>query len=106
MGKVVLETKDICKSFYDNKVLENVNFSCQEGEIHTLVGENGAGKSTLMKIISGVYKQTSGEFYINGEQKNFDNTLQAQEAGVSIIHQEFNLVPYLTVYENMFLGRL
>lgn len=106
MEKVVLETKNICKSFYDNKVLENVNFSCVAGEIHTLVGENGAGKSTLMKIISGVHKQTSGEFYINGERMEFDTTLQAQEAGVSIIHQEFNLVPYLTVYENMFLGRL
>lgn len=106
MEKVVLETKNICKSFYDNKVLENVNFSCVAGEIHTLVGENGAGKSTLMKIISGVHKQTSGEFYINGEKMDFDTTLQAQEAGVSIIHQEFNLVPYLTVYENMFLGRL
>jgi ribose transport system ATP-binding protein len=105
LGKVVLETKDICMSFYDNKVLDNVNFSCCAGEIHTLVGENGAGKSTLMRILSGVYQATSGEFTINGEVKCFENTLQAQEAGVSIIHQEFNLVPHLTVYENMFLGR-
>ncbi len=106
LSEIVLETKDLCKSFYDNVVLDHVNFSCERGEIHTLVGENGAGKSTLMKIISGVYQPTSGSYYINGEEKHFHDTLDALKGGVCIIHQEFNLVPYLPVYENLFLGQL
>nr|WP_305147455.1 sugar ABC transporter ATP-binding protein [Butyricicoccus faecihominis] len=105
MGRTVLETRDICKSFYDNLVLNHVNFTCTSGEIHTVVGENGAGKSTLMRIISGVYQPTSGELFINGEPVRFTNPLQAQQAGVSIIHQEFNLVPHLSIAENVFLGR-
>lgn len=103
--RTVLEAKDVCKSFYDNLVLDHVNFSCSSGEIHTLVGENGAGKSTLMRIFSGVYQPTSGELYVEGKRVSFANTLQAQQAGVSIIHQEFNLVPYLSIAENIFLGR-
>ncbi|MDO4271308.1 MAG: sugar ABC transporter ATP-binding protein [Eubacteriales bacterium] len=101
----VLEAKDVCKSFYDNLVLDHVNFSCTSGEIHTLVGENGAGKSTLMRILSGVYPPSAGELFLNGRPVSFANTLQAQQAGVSIIHQEFNLVPYLSIAENIFLGR-
>jgi len=105
MENLVLETRNICKSFFKNEVLINVNFSCEAGEIHSLVGENGAGKSTLMRIISGVYTASSGEYLINGEVRHFNNTLEAQQAGISIMHQEFNLIPYLTVYENIFLGR-
>lgn len=105
MRQTVLEAKDICKSFYDNLVLDHVNFSCTSGEIHTLVGENGAGKSTLMRIFSGVYQPTSGELYLNGKPVKFTGTLQAQQAGVSIIHQEFNLVPHMSIAENIFLGR-
>ena len=105
MGNVILETRNICKSFFKNEVLINVNFFCEAGEIHSVVGENGAGKSTLMRIISGVYTASSGEYLINGEVKHFKDTLEAQKAGISIMHQEFNLVPYLTVYENIFLGR-
>ena len=105
LRQTVLEAKDICKSFYDNLVLDHVNFSCTYGEIHTLVGENGAGKSTLMRIFSGVYQPTSGELYLNGKPVKFTGTLQAQQAGVSIIHQEFNLVPHMSIAENIFLGR-
>ncbi|MCU6787981.1 Ribose import ATP-binding protein RbsA [uncultured Butyricicoccus sp.] len=105
LRQTVLEAKDICKSFYDNLVLDHVNFSCTSGEIHTLVGENGAGKSTLMRIFSGVYQPTSGELYLNGKPVKFTGTLQAQQAGVSIIHQEFNLVPHMSIAENIFLGR-
>ena len=105
LRQTVLEAKDICKSFYDNLVLDHVNFSCTSGEIHTLVGENGAGKSTLMRIFSGVYQPTSGELYLNGKPVKFTGMLQAQQAGVSIIHQEFNLVPHMSIAENIFLGR-
>ena len=105
LRQTVLEAKDICKSFYDNLVLDHVNFSCTSGEIHTLVGENGAGKSTLMRIFSGVYQPTSGELNLNGKPVKFTGTLQAQQAGVSIIHQEFNLVPHMSIAENIFLGR-
>lgn len=105
LRQTVLEAKDICKSFYDNLVLDHVNFSCTSGEIHTLVGENGAGKSTLMRIFSGVYQPTSGELYLNGSPVKFSSTLQAQQAGISIIHQEFNLVPHMSIAENIFLGR-
>ena len=105
LRQTVLEAKDICKSFYDNLVLDHVNFSCTSGEIHTLVGENGAGKSTLMRIFSGVYQPTSGELYLNGKPVKFTGTLQAQQAGVSIIHQEFNLVPHMSIAENILLGR-
>ena len=105
LRQTVLEAKDICKSFYDNLVLDHVNFSCTSGEIHTLVGENGAGKSTLTRIFSGVYQPTSGELYLNGKPVKFTGTLQAQQAGVSIIHQEFNLVPHMSIAENIFLGR-
>lgn len=106
MSECVLETRHITKSFGTNIVLTDVNFECRTGEIHALVGENGAGKSTLMKILSGVYKQTSGEVFMNGNPVSFKTTLEAQNAGISIIHQEFNLIPYLSVAENVFLGNL
>lgn len=105
LQQTVLEAKEVSKSFYQNLVLDQVNFSCKSSEIHTLVGENGAGKSTLMRIFSGVYQPTSGALFLNGKQVSFGNTLQAQEAGISIIHQEFNLAPHLSVAENIFLGR-
>ena len=105
LRNAILETKNICKSFYEIEVLHNVNFQCNSAEIHALVGENGAGKSTLMKIISGVYPPSKGELFLNGERFECPNTLQAQEKGISIIHQEFNLIPYLSVAENIFLGR-
>ena len=103
--QTILEARDICKAFYNNVVLDHVNFSCETGEIHALVGENGAGKSTLMRIFSGVYDLDSGDILVRGEKKTFSNTIQAQKEGISIIHQEFNLVPYLSAAENIFLGR-
>ena len=102
---IVLEARGLSKSFYGNDVLKKINFNCTSGEIHALVGENGAGKSTLMRIFSGVQQPSSGELYLNGQAVKFSNTLQAQNAGVGIIHQEFNLVSKLSVSENIFLGR-
>ena len=95
----------ISKSFPGVKALDNVSFSIDEGEVHGLVGENGAGKSTLMKIMSGVYKADRGEIYIKGEKVEIDGVDSAQRLGVSIIFQELNLCPHLTVADNIFIGR-
>ena len=101
----ILKLVDIKKHFPGAKALDGVSFNVIRGEINALVGENGAGKSTLMNIISGVYKQTSGKLFFEGKELNFDNPKQAQALGISIIHQEFSLIPYLNTVENIFLGR-
>ncbi|MDI3548515.1 MAG: ribose transport system ATP-binding protein [Halanaerobiales bacterium] len=101
----ILEMKNINKQFYGVQALKNVNFSVRPGEVHVLVGENGAGKSTLMKILSGAYQMDSGEIYFAGEKLDIKTPLDAQERGISIIYQEFNLIPGLSVAENIYLGR-
>ena len=103
--KVVLKAEKINKSFPGVKVLSDVSFDLEEGEVHILLGENGAGKSTLMKIFSGLYSVDSGNIYVNGEKVTIRNTKDSQNLGISIIYQEFDLVPYLTVAQNIFLGR-
>ncbi|MET0773444.1 MAG: sugar ABC transporter ATP-binding protein [Candidatus Limnocylindrales bacterium] len=102
---VILEMRDITKRFPGVVALRGVSLEVHEGEVHALVGENGAGKSTLMRIMSGVTTDFEGELLIDGEPTAFDDTREAQDAGVAMIHQELNLVPELTVYENIFLGR-
>ena len=102
---IILEMKNICKSFSGNKVLHNVDLSIKRGEVHVLVGENGAGKSTLMKIISGVFTKDEGEILFEGQPVKTMDIKRAQELGISIIHQEFNLLPYRTIGQNIFLGR-
>lgn len=101
----ILELKDIVKIFPGVKALDGVNIDINRGEIHALVGENGAGKSTLMKVLSGIYRPSSGNIYFNGKEIVLENTKQAQELGITIIHQEFSLIPYLNSVENIFLGR-
>lgn len=103
--KVVLKAEKINKSFPGVKVLSDVSFDLEEGEVHILLGENGAGKSTLMKIFSGLYSVDSGNIYVNGEKVTIRNTKDSQNLGIYIIYQEFDLVPYLTVAQNIFLGR-
>ena len=103
--KVVLKAEKINKSFPGVKVLSDVSFDLEEGEVHILLGENGAGKSTLMKIFSGLYSVDSGNIYVNGEKVTIRNTKDSQNLGISIIYQEFDLVQYLTVEQNIFLGR-
>ncbi len=106
MGKqTVLRAEKINKEFPGVKALSDVTFDLLKGEVHVLLGENGAGKSTLMKIISGLYSIDSGSLYIDEEKVNIKNTRHAQELGISIIYQEFNLIPDLTVAQNIFLGR-
>ncbi len=94
----------ITKRFPGVLALDQVDFDVKKGEVHALVGENGAGKSTLMKIVSGVYQADAGEISFKGQPVAFRNPRQAQDAGVVTIYQELNLVPYLSVTENIFLG--
>lgn len=107
MGKTILQMIDIHKSFDQFKALKGVSLSLDEGDILGLCGENGAGKSTLMKILSGVYSSTeySGDILIFGERKHFHNISDAEKSGIAIIHQELNLIPNMTVMENIWLGR-
>lgn len=106
MGKVILEMKNITKTFPGVKALDNVNLKVEEGEIHAIVGENGAGKSTLMNVLSGIYPYGSyeGEIIYNGEECRFMNIKDSEKKGIVIIHQELALIPYMTIGENMFLG--
>ncbi len=101
----LLEMKNICKEFSGVKVLKNVNFNLKKGEVNVLLGENGAGKSTLIKILSGAYDLTSGEILINGQIVNIKTPQEGINLGISIIYQEFNLNPYMNIYENIFLGK-
>jgi ABC-type sugar transport system ATPase subunit len=101
----ILSLTGISKQFPGVRALEGVDFQIFAGEVHALMGENGAGKSTLINIISGLLQPTSGQIFIGGQEVIFSNALQAQKAGISTITQEFNLVPQLTVAENIFLGR-
>ena len=103
--QIILHMQNITKRFPGVVALDNVSFDVRQGEVHCLVGENGAGKSTLMNIMSGVYTGYDGEIVLNGHPVMFHHTRDAQHAGIAMIHQELNLVPELTVYENIFLGR-
>jgi ABC-type sugar transport system ATPase subunit len=105
MEENILELKSITKVFPGVTALKEVNFSCVRGEVHALVGENGAGKSTLMKVLSGVYPPTRGTIVLNGEKVGFRSTYESQLKGISIIFQEFSLIPTFTVAENIFLNR-
>ena len=95
----------ISKSFPGVKALNNVHLNVRKGEVHGLVGENGAGKSTLMKILSGAYIKDEGEIYWQGEQVEINKPKDSEELGIAIIYQEFNLVPQLSISENIWLGR-
>ena len=107
MSEVVLKMEHIVKEFPGVRALDNVNFEARSGELLAVMGENGAGKSTLMKVLSGVwpYPTYQGDIFIKGEKKRFYNTREAEESGVAIIYQELNLIPELTIAENIFLDR-
>lgn len=106
MANVVLEMRNITKTFPGVRALDNVNFQVEEGEIHALVGENGAGKSTLMNVLSGIYPYGTyeGDIIYNGEVCQFNKIKDSEEKGIVIIHQELALIPYMSIGENMFLG--
>ncbi len=106
MAQILLEMKNITKTFPGVKALDNVNLQVEQGEIHALVGENGAGKSTLMNVLSGVYPFGSyeGDIIYDGNVCQFNQIKDSEAKGIVIIHQELALIPYMTIAENMFLG--
>lgn len=106
MSDIILEMKNITKTFPGVKALDDVNLLVRRGEIHALCGENGAGKSTLMNVLSGIYPYGSyeGEIILNGELARFQTIRDSEEKGIVIIHQELAMIPFLDIAENMFLG--
>ncbi len=105
MGELLVEMKDISKSFPGVHALDGAQFELRAGEVHALVGENGAGKSTLMKVLCGIYSRDAGLIKVKGVEAYPSNPKAAQDLGIAIIHQELNLMGHLTVAENIFIGR-
>lgn len=105
MDDVILRLEGISKSFPGVHALDQVQFELRRGEVHALVGENGAGKSTLMKVLAGVYTKDAGRILYKGKEVEIPNPRAAQHLGISMIHQELNLMPHLTVAQNIFVGR-
>ncbi|CCQ92941.1 fused D-ribose transporter subunits of ABC superfamily: ATP-binding components [[Clostridium] ultunense Esp] len=101
---IKLRVKNISKSFPGVKALDNVSFAVKRGTVHAICGENGAGKSTLMKIINGIYKQDSGDILIDEKVVQINNPIQARSLGISMIFQELNYIPELTIEESLFVG--
>ena len=106
MGEYLLETQGISKSFSTVKVLSDINLKIRKGEIHALLGENGAGKSTLMKILTGVLEADEGTILYRGKPLKINHPREIHDHGIGIVYQEFNLLPDLTVAENIFIGRV
>jgi ribose transport system ATP-binding protein len=105
MSETILKVEQVSKRFPGVQALDKVSFELYKGEVHALVGENGAGKSTLMKILSGVYRPDEGAIAYKGKEVHFQNSRESSAAGIGIIYQELNLVPHLTVAQNIYIGR-
>lgn len=105
MNETLVLMENIDKAFPGVQALKQCRFELRAGEVHALVGENGAGKSTLMKVLTGVYPKDSGHIVYQGKEITIPNTKAAQDLGISIIHQELNLMPHLTVAQNIYIGR-
>jgi len=105
MGETILKMQGIQKYFSGVHALNGVNFELKAGEVHALMGENGAGKSTLIKVLCGIHKRDGGSVELFGEEVSFNNIAESQAAGISVIHQELNMMNHLTVAQNMFVGR-
>lgn len=106
MGQIALKASNINKSFGSVNVLKDVSFEVSKGEIHALVGENGAGKSVLMKTLMGIHQPDSGKYIVGGKEVRFSSPADAQRKRASMVYQEFELVPFLSVAENISLGRM
>ena len=105
MGETILKMRGIEKYFSGVHALKGVDFDLRAGEVHALMGENGAGKSTLIKVLCGIYKRDGGTVEYLGKDVNFHHIGESQDAGISVIHQELNMMNHLTVAQNMFIGR-
>src|SRR6266568_1023678 len=101
----LVRMEGIDKSFPGVHALDKCRFELRPGEVHALCGENGAGKSTLMKVLAGVYPKDGGRIYYKGQEVEIPNPRAAQYLGISIIHQELNLMRHLSVAQNIFIGR-
>lgn len=101
----ILEMKGITKRFSGVTALDNCELTLSKGEVHCLVGENGAGKSTLVKILCGIYQRDAGTVIFDGQEVSFANPKQAMNDGIFIVHQELNLIPHLSVAQNIFIGK-
>ncbi len=105
MNNIILRMENVRKEFPGVVALNNVHLNVYDGKIMALLGENGAGKSTLVKVMTGVYKRSSGDIYYKGELVEFNGPKESQDAGIAIIHQELNLINELSIAENIFMGR-
>lgn len=105
MSEYIVELKGITKRFPGVVALNNMSIQIKPGEIHGLIGENGAGKSTLIKVLTGVHKPDEGEVYVDGEKRNFQTPADAREAGIACVYQELNIIPLLSITDNIFIGR-
>lgn len=103
--ELLLRMEGISKAFPGVQALSEARFELRRGEVHALVGENGAGKSTLMKVLGGIYHRDAGHIYLEGQEVEIPDPRTAQHLGISIVHQELNLMPHLTVAQNIFIGR-
>src|SRR5580765_7112905 len=104
-GEALVEIRGLTRSFPGVKALVNVDFTVRAGEVHALMGENGAGKSTLIKVLTGVYRRNAGEMLLEGNPIDPHSPQEAQALGISTVYQEVNLIPFLSVAENICLGR-
>ena len=105
MLEPILKMSSVVKEFPGVKALDDAHLNIYPGRVMALLGENGAGKSTLMKVMTGIYEKDAGSIFYQGVQTTFKGPRDSRERGVSIIHQELNLIPGLTIAENIFLGR-
>lgn len=105
-GKYIVEMRGITKEFPGVRALNGVDLFVKKGQVHGIVGENGAGKSTLMKVLSGIYQRDAGEILIDGKPVEFKDALDARHYGIGLVHQEPQIVPSLSVAENICLGGL
>ena len=104
MSEILIQATNIKKVFSGVVAIEGIDFELRQGEVHALMGENGAGKSTLSKIIAGIYQSDGGELKVNGKVESFSSVREAVDHGVSIVTQEFSLLPDLSIAENIFLA--
>lgn len=102
----VLRTEGIVKDYPGTRALDDVSVSFEGGKVHAFIGKNGSGKSTLVKVFSGAIQPTAGKFFLDGQELHFSSPMDAFAQGIATVYQELSLVPYLSVAENIYLGRM